>query len=74
MFILKHELILQNKCQKVKKMYRFLILFCTYMQIVMTNPHLLDRFFGKPVDESMDLFRNPKIHPYVYINEKSVCN
>jgi len=55
-------------------MYRFLILFCTNMQIVMTNPHLLDRFFGKPVDESMDLFRNPKIYPYVYINEKSVCN
>jgi len=59
---------------KSKKMYRFLILFCSYIQIVMTNPHLMDRFFGKRVDESMDLFRNPKIYPYEYINEKSVCN
>ncbi|XP_026820737.1 uncharacterized protein LOC113559275 [Rhopalosiphum maidis] len=51
-------------------MCNFLILFCTYIQIVKSNPHLLDRFFGKPVDESMDLFRNPQIYRYVYINEQ----
>eukprot|EP00102_Acyrthosiphon_pisum_P009282 XP_003247177.3 PREDICTED: uncharacterized protein LOC100569516 [Acyrthosiphon pisum] len=48
-----------------------LIFFCNYVQIVMSNPHSLDRFFGKPVDESMNVFRNPKLYPYVYIDEQS---
>ena len=55
------------------KMCHLLILFGTYIQIVMSNPHLLDRFFGKPVDESMNVFRNPKLYPYIYIDEQSVC-
>jgi len=51
-----------------------LIFFCNYVQIVMSNPHSLDRFFGKPVDESMNVFRNPKLYPYVYVDEQSVCS
>jgi len=55
-------------------MFRILIFFCTYIQIVISNPHSLDKFVGKPVDESMNVIRSPKLYPYIYADEQSVCN
>lgn len=40
----------------------------------MSNPHSLDKFVDKPVDESMNVFRNPKLYPYIYAGDQSVCN
>lgn len=57
-------------------MSKFLILLCIYMPLVMSKSHLLDRFFGKPVNESMNIFRNPNLFPkhvYRYVDEESVC-
>lgn len=51
-----------------------LVFVYTYIQIVMSKPHSLDRFFGKSVDESMNIFRNQKLYPYVYFDEQSVCS
>lgn len=47
-------------------MYRSLIIVQCIQSTVMGD--VLDGFFSKPINESMNVFRNPRLYPYRYHN------
>lgn len=49
-------------------MNSLLIIVQCIQSIVMTDDHFLDGFFNKPINESTDVFRNPRLYPYRYRN------
>lgn len=55
-------------------MFRLFLIVCIH-GMAMSDFILLDGFFGKPTNESTDVFRNPSLYPYQYrnVDEEIVC-